>query len=188
MPAVALFVNSGPDNWWTSPFICVFWHRHDDINNWQSQAVCVFCALYSRKLESVWSHDHFCAPLWWNRQKVSTSARLIRKLRNISKFPRWKWPTLSNCLLFLGTPVAKIGGLLTVFAFFDTSTLKYVNSVRFRALYSRNLRNVSHFVHRGDENGRQCQSVCFFGHSSCGNWGNAQTTSVFCHAHEKIGW
>ena len=31
-----------------------------------------------------------------------------------------KWPTVSGCLHFLGIPVAKIGGVLRLLAFFDT--------------------------------------------------------------------
>ena len=111
-----------------------FLHRHDE-NGRQSQAVCPFWALGSRKLGNVSGYLH-CF------MKLADSFRLFA---------------------FFCTPPPKIGERLRLFAFFDTPMMKLADSLRLCALHSRQMRNVSGFLHRHDENGRPSQAVCLFG-------------------------
>ena len=63
---------------------------------------------------------------------------------------------------FLCIPFPKIAERLRLFAFCVTPMRKLAYSRRLCALHSRKMRNVSGFLHRHAENGRQSQAVCTF--------------------------
>ena len=93
-----------------------------------------------------------------------TPQAICRFLRN--------WPRASGCLHFLRHPCPKNAEHFRLFAFFDTPMMKLADSLRLCALHSRKLRNVSGFLQRHDENGRQPQAVCTFWALHPGKLGN----------------
>ena len=85
--------------------------------------------------------------------KIAERLRLLLVFCEIGRQPQ------AVCI-FLCIPLPKIAERLRLFAFFDSPMMKLAHSLRLCALHSRELRNVSGFLHRHDENGRQSHAAC----------------------------